>query len=243
MVSVLQKERTLLWFHLHMRMLWENILLSSWTYKKWQVFRLESRTVPLICRLYNQILCVFHVARTKYKQQSEINFYIKGGQELPDFAALLQQKLWEFSFYFLFIFFWWGDEDEIWIGSMLDAGSRWSSAYLFLCTKMQVKGRQRKTSLGFLYVVRPAAKYKAIFYLPTFLKKCKAVREHLNAIFWNFLFCFALCHLWFVLAGSGRNLKITIRLEYFCASENFYLLLWYFEKYSQKIIPQRSWGL
>lgn len=44
---------------------------------------------------------MFHVARTKYKQQSEINSYIKGGQELPDFAVLLQQKLWDFYFIFL----------------------------------------------------------------------------------------------------------------------------------------------
>lgn len=155
MVSVLQNERTQLWFHLHTHMLWENILLSSWTYKKWQVFRLDSRTLPLICRLYNQILCVFHVARTKYKQQSEINSYIKGGQELPDFAALLQQKLWDFFFYYYYFWLgWWG-----WNMGWIHAGPRQQVKLCllksFLCTtRMQVKGRQRKTSLRFLCVVR-----------------------------------------------------------------------------------------
>ena len=61
---------------------------------------------------------MFHVARTKYKQQSEINSYIKGGQELPDFAGEVV------GFFFIIIIFGWGDEDEIWVGSMPDPGSR-----------------------------------------------------------------------------------------------------------------------
>lgn len=237
MVSVLQNERTQLWFHLHTHMLWENILLSSWTYKKWQVFRLDSRTLPLICRLYNQILCVFHVARTKYKQQSEINSYIKGGQELPDFAALLQQKLWDFFLLLLFL-----------VGVMrmkygLDpcrtqaAGEALLTQVILVHNKDAGEGDTEK-DISWLFVCgqRPAVKWKTIFYLPTLLKQCKAVRENLNAILWIFFVLF--CSLPFMICLSSwkwpqpKNYATSWVL--LCIRKLFYLLLWYFEKYSQK---------
>lgn len=121
MYLMIHSEGTQLWFQLHGCVLWRNMLSSFWMQKEWQVFRQSSKSLPHSWRLYNQILCVFHVARAKYKQQSEINSssYIKGGWELPDFAELLQQKQQGI--------FWGGDEDEVQIGSKLNACSRWNS--------------------------------------------------------------------------------------------------------------------